>query len=86
MSVPDSISMSAYMSNPAVEHSNMVYSLIGVVSHVGSLNGGHYKAQCCSANNNRWYSCDDAIVGEVGLIGGGKPSAEPYLLLYRLQE
>ena len=40
---------------------NRVYKLKGFSNHMGSLNGGHYTADCvCIVDNETWYHFDDS--------------------------
>ena len=39
-----------------------VYALSGVVSHSGSISGGHYIAYVKSSVNQQWYRCSDETV------------------------
>ena len=42
---------------------NRVYKLKGFSNHMGSLNGGHYTADCvCIVDNETWYHFDDSSV------------------------
>lgn len=43
----------------------MVYDLIGVVLHLGTINRGHYKAYCYHYMDEKWHSYDDQQVKEI---------------------
>jgi len=38
------------------------YDLIGVSNHFGSLNGGHYTANCKNPESGKWYNYNDSSV------------------------
>lgn len=61
-----------------------LYDLIGVVSHVGSMDSGHYYAHCRDASK-QWFRIDDEEVYEENIkdIGFDREGSEfAYLLFY----
>ena len=79
--VSDKLDLSPYSSAAAGQ---AVYKLAAVTNHSGSMGGGHYTAQCRSAADGGWYTCNDSSVVQARTVGG--PSRAPYLLLYRRQD
>ena len=58
------------------------FSLIGVVSHLGSrVDGGHYVAFCLNQTNNIWFKCDDDQVQQVP--AHKVAAAQAYMLFYK---
>lgn len=43
----------------------MLYDLIGIVNHYGSLSGGHYTAYWYCKAYDSWYEFDDSSVSKV---------------------
>ena len=39
-----------------------MYELGGISHHYGSINGGHYAADCKAINSNEWYNLNDSFV------------------------
>ena len=39
-----------------------VYDLIAVANHMGTMDGGHYTADCLHAPTRSWYTFDDSRV------------------------
>lgn len=62
---------------------NTLYDLYGVTNHFGSLNGGHYTANCRNPDGS-WYNFNDSQVSGCGDKGLCASSA--YLLFYRRRE
>lgn len=62
----------------------ILYDLIGVSNHFGSLGGGHYTASCLNANFNKWCYFNDSSVGSCSKSQIVSPAA--YLLFYRRRE
>ena len=59
------------------------FSLIGVVSHLGSrVDGGHYVAFCLNQTNNIWLKCDDDQVQQVP--AHKVAAAQAYMLFYQM--
>ena len=60
-----------------------LYSLVAISKHHGSMDGGHYTAQCKSALTEQWLDCDDERVREAAAVSG--PSKHAYMLFYKRQ-
>ena len=81
----DTLDLSPYCSLPdSMRSQKAMYRLVAVSKHSGTMNGGHYTAQCRSAVDGRWYEYSDTMVWED--MGPRGLSSAPYVLLYRLQE
>lgn len=65
--------------------SNSEYDLLGIVSHRGSFNGGHYVAYCrnfdCKSGKWKWFEFDDSRVNEIS-ESELKNNIQAYLLFY----
>ena len=59
------------------------YDLFGIVNHFGSLNGGHYTANCKNPDG-QWYNFNDGSVSAIG--NKNVVSSSAYLLFYRRKE
>ena len=57
------------------------YDLIGVSNHFGSLNGGHYTANCKNPESGKWYNYNDSSVSGISNSQVVTPAA--YILFYR---
>jgi ubiquitin C-terminal hydrolase len=62
--IPKILNLSRYCNkfnvfNDAV---NPIYELGGISHHYGSINGGHYVADCKAINSNNWYNLNDSSV------------------------
>lgn len=55
----EGLDMSNYVKNGAI------YDLYGVVNHSGTLNFGHYTAQCFNQAHQKWFNFNDSFVSEV---------------------
>jgi len=60
--------------------SSCIYDLFGVVNHSGSVNFGHYTANCKNWKDGKWYNFNDSFVSEVSEKDIVSRSA--YLLFY----
>ena len=78
--VPPTLDLAPYCSKEALP-SNRRYELIAVANHMGSRGSGHCTANCRSAVDGRWYSCNDSTVQCSRYQE--KPSQLAYLLFYR---
>ena len=92
---PDALDLSEYfapnVSAAECSPENPVYDLMGLVSHAGSIDGGHYTAEFRAAAtpaeaskgllSERWYECSDEQVGAVD-SPSSEASRQAYLLLY----
>jgi len=60
----------------------LLYDLVGISKHIGSLSGGHYVASSRSSEDGKWYHYDD---GDVRLITPEEVAADrvgAYVLFY----
>ena len=92
---PDSLSLTEFCSgNLSVAGQapdEPVYDLMGLVSHIGSIDGGHYTATVRGAASSaeqskghlggQWYHCNDEHV-RVAEMPSSQASSQAYLLLY----
>ncbi|DBA01772.1 TPA: hypothetical protein N0F65_010182 [Lagenidium giganteum] len=79
-----SLDVAEYCASDAVLDGSTLYNLVGVVNHVGTLNGGHYTAECINSDTNEWYDFNDATVSTLK-----KPhlcSSSAYILFFSRQE
>ncbi|OQR82782.1 ubiquitin-specific protease [Achlya hypogyna] len=60
------------------------YDLIGVINHMGSLNGGHYTAECRNPENDQWYDFNDETVS--GIKKPHLSSSSAYILFYQRRD
>ena len=58
---------------------NTEYEIYGVVNHFGSLNGGHYTANC--KTDQGWYNFDDSRASKISESSIFNNNA--YLLFYK---
>ena len=61
-----------------------LYKLAGVTNHSGSMQRGHYTAQCRCPTYGGWYTCNDTLVLLSGTVDG--LSSEAYMLFYTGQD
>ncbi len=62
---------------------NYIYKLKGFSNHMGSLNGGHYTADCvCIVDNETWYHFDDSRVSRN--TNKTIDTSNAYILMYEL--
>ncbi|GMF42542.1 unnamed protein product [Phytophthora fragariaefolia] len=57
-----SLDLAEYCANDAVVDGSTLYDLTGIVHHMGSLNGGHYTAECLNADTQEWFDFNDSSV------------------------
>lgn len=81
-----SFPLDASMGEISTDDKSAEYSLIGIVMHSGTFDGGHYTAYSKNYSQNRWYFCDDSSVRPVAVpdieaIAAG--TANPYILFYQ---
>ena len=62
----------------------VLYDLIGVSNHFGSLNGGHYTASCKNPLSGKWHYFNDSSVSATNKSQIVSPAA--YLLWYRRRD
>lgn len=60
------------------------YDLCAVISHFGSVGGGHYIAYAKNCVDNKWYEFNDSFVTEVSETTVA--NAEAYVLFYSLKD
>ncbi|RLN93527.1 hypothetical protein BBJ28_00020623 [Nothophytophthora sp. Chile5] len=76
-----SLDLAEYCASDAVIDGSTLYDLTGVVHHMGSLNGGHYTAECLNGDLQEWFDFNDGSVSAVK-----KPeltSSSAYMLFYQ---
>ena len=77
-----------------VKEEDLIYDLYGVVNHSGTLNFGHYTANCFNEAHQKWFNYNDSSVTEMKpLKAGGAPTEhhlkreivteKAYILFYR---
>jgi len=59
------------------------YKLKGFVNHHGSLNGGHYTADCVCINDDSWFHFDDSNVSKYN--GNNINISSAYILMYEME-
>jgi hypothetical protein len=77
---PENIDISQYIQCPK---SNYNYSLIGIVSHLGSSGmTGHFISYCKHLITNEWYCYNDEKVSRCDGQLNNKRKGTPYILIY----
>ncbi len=80
----DGLDMSPYLHEVTQKaggnSSQCIYDLISVVKHTGTVNRGHYIANCRNMVNNKWYEYDDELRYEIA--ADSLQTSDVYLLLY----
>ncbi|KAF1792904.1 Ubiquitin specific protease domain [Phytophthora cactorum] len=79
-----SLNIAEYCASDAVVDGSTLYDLTGIVHHMGSLNGGHYTAECLNADTQEWFDFNDGSVTAIR-----KPelcSSSAYMLFYQRRE
>ncbi|XP_065806174.1 ubiquitin carboxyl-terminal hydrolase 47-like isoform X2 [Labrus bergylta] len=75
------------MSHFKSDRTNKMYTLCGIVNHMGSLKGGHYTATILSKEDNTWYKFNDSHVRKLEEQPFANSqtynSSTAYLLVYR---
>ncbi|XP_065806173.1 ubiquitin carboxyl-terminal hydrolase 47-like isoform X1 [Labrus bergylta] len=70
-----------------LQRQNKMYTLCGIVNHMGSLKGGHYTATILSKEDNTWYKFNDSHVRKLEEQPFANSqtynSSTAYLLVYR---
>jgi ubiquitin C-terminal hydrolase len=83
--IPHQIDLSEYCDNSMKTDTslNYKYKLKGISNHMGSLQGGHYTADCISLSDNEtWYHFDDSSVSRHSTKEIDMSSS--YILLYEM--
>ena len=80
----EGLDMRQYARTLANEPEPVLYDLIGVSNHFGSLNGGHYTASCKSPASGQWHYYNDSTVSSCNRSKVVSPAA--YLLWYRRRD
>ncbi len=62
--IPKILDLSKYCDKLNVFNDSVIpmYELGGISHHYGSINGGHYAADCKAINSNEWYNLNDSFV------------------------
>ena len=82
--IPLLIDLTNYCDNTLKTDNSLKYKLRGISNHIGSLNGGHYTADCLSfIDDKTWYHFDDSSVGKHKTCNFDTSSA--YILLYEIE-
>ena len=75
---PIHLNMNDYCINS--NEKNLNYKLYGTCNQIGSLNGGHYYANCFNFHDNQWYNYNDS---NISLISENEIlDKNPYCLFY----
>jgi ubiquitin C-terminal hydrolase len=64
--IPKILNLSKYCNKLNIFNDAIIpmYELGGISHHYGSINGGHYTADCKAINSNNWYKLDDSFVSK----------------------
>jgi ubiquitin carboxyl-terminal hydrolase 4/11/15 len=71
-----------YMAEYSKKLSTYNYNLIGVVNHIGSMNGGHYFSHVKSITDNNWYCINDDDI--IKITESDIISENAYILFYQI--
>lgn len=74
------LDMSEYTDNP---NQYLIYDLIGVINHSGSLHGGHYYTYAKNIIDDQWYVFNDSSVSRISESDIVKANAST--LLYKIR-
>ena len=80
----EGLDMRPYATMLENEPEPVLYDLIGVSNHYGSLNGGHYTASCKSPATGDWHYYNDSSVSSCSRSKVVSPAG--YLLWYRKRD
>jgi len=74
------LNMSQYLSklNPHYSVDDNIYDLYGVINHFGSLNFGHYTANCYNEEAQAWFNFNDSSVTKIVEPGTGNNYVSPF--------
>jgi ubiquitin C-terminal hydrolase len=70
------------LDNNIIDKENTIYNLIGVVNHIGNINGGHYYAYCKNTANDKWLDFNDGNIRFVENVC----TSSAYILIYEMKE
>ena len=76
------LNLDDFLAESAPADQGAVYELTGIVNHMGSLNGGHYTADCLNEADS-WFNYNDASVSATDTSKLDGSSA--YILFFRKQ-
>jgi ubiquitin C-terminal hydrolase len=80
--IPDNLNLIPYCNETIQkEYKKLNYKLIGKINHYGSVNGGHYTADCYDLNKNKWYNFNDETITMQNYDTGNE-----YIIMYYLME
>jgi ubiquitin C-terminal hydrolase len=82
--IPKEINISEFYDNSIIDSFKVnKYILKGIINHHGgSLNSGHYTADCISINDNSWYHFNDSDVSKYS--GNNIDISAAYVLMYEI--
>ena len=63
----------------------VLYDLIGVTNHFGTLNSGHYTASCKNPSTGEWHEFNDSTVSRIESPNRVRTAAA-YVLWYRARD
>lgn len=70
ISFPETLNLSTFIDNSYATNggsdASLIYELISVGVHLGTIHGGHYIAYC-KKEDDQWYLMDDERVGKVSV-------------------
>ena len=80
--IPKILNLSKYCNKSNVFNNAIIpmYELGGISHHYGSINGGHYAADCKAINSNSWYNINDSSVSKYNQsLFSTQPNQSPFL-------
>ena len=80
----EGLDMRPYVKSLNNEAEPVLYDCYGVSNHFGSLNGGHYTANCKNPISGKWHNYNDSSVSKASPSQVVTPAA--YLLWYRRRD
>ena len=83
--IPLTIDLASYCDSSMITDNKVkrIYKLKGFSNHMGSLDGGHYTADCeCIVDNDTWYHFDDSNVSRN--TNKMIDTSNAYVLMYEL--